>query len=411
MGTTTTPIWELRDIIVEEGATDIYKCYQCGKCASVCPWYQTDAVNFPTYKFPLAAQLGRIASSEDKEELSREVAEVYRCVGCEACVDQCPQDVNIPHILRAVRRILVDYGSYPDTLKPVVSKIHNVGNPLGEPREKRADWARDLAIPPFQADMEFLYFPGCFPAYDPRLRKVASSVAKILKEAAVSFGILGEKEWCCGEAIRRAGAEKVFQEAALANIKSFKEAGVKRIVVTSPHCFTAFKNEYPELGGDFEVLHTTQLFDQLLREGRLQLNNSITQQLNELGESNNSTNPRPNDPIRVVYHDPCTLGRQNGIYEEPREVLRSIPGLELVEIENFSRQFALCCGGGSGGLWLDWPKGERIADVRVQQALATGAAILAVACPYCLQMFEDSVKTMNLNLRVMDVSELLAAAL
>ncbi len=406
MGTTTTPIWELRDIIVEAGATDIYKCYQCGKCASVCPWYQTEAVNFPTYKFPLAAQLGRIASSENKEELSREVTEVYRCVGCEACVDQCPQDVNIPNILRAVRRILVDYGSYPDTLKPVVSKIHNVGNPLGEPRGKRADWAKDLAIPPFQPDMEFLYFPGCFPAYDPRLRKVAISVAKILRKAGVSFGILGEKEWCCGEAIRRAGAEKIFQEAAQSNITAFKNAGVEKIVVTSPHCYTTFKNEYPELGGDFEVLHTTQLFYQLIKEGSLKPN-----KLKELEGPNDSTTQRPNDPIKVVYHDPCTLGRQNGIYEEPRGILCSIPGLELMEIKNFSRQFAFCCGGGSGGLWLDWPKGERMADIRVQQALDTGAEVLAVACPYCLQMFEDSVKTMNLDLQVMDVSELLAEAL
>jgi len=412
MGIPITPIWELRDIIVEAGATDIYKCYQCGKCASVCPWYQTEAVNFSTYKFPLAAQLGRIASSEDKEALSREVEEVYRCVGCEACVEQCPQGVNIPNILRAVRRILVDYGSYPDTLKPVVSKIHNVGNPLGEPQEKRADWARDLAIPFFQSDMEFLYFPGCFPAYDPRLRKVASSVAKILKKADVSFGILGEKEWCCGEAIRRAGAEKIFQEAARANISAFKEAGVKKIAVTSPHCFTTFKNEYPELGGNFEVLHTTQLLDQLIKEGRLKLKKpNQLNKLNELREPNDSPTQQLNNSIKVVYHDPCTLGRQNGIYEEPRDVLRSIPGLELVEIENFSRQFALCCGGGSGGLWLDWPKGERMADARVQQALDTGAEILAVACPYCLQMFEDSVKTMNLDLQVMDVSELLAEAL
>ena len=409
METSTTPIWELRDIIIEAGATDIYKCYQCGKCASVCPWYQTEAVNFPTYKFPLAAQLGRIASSEGKEELAREVEEVYRCVGCEACVEQCPQGVNIPNTLRAVRRILVDYGSYPDTLKPVVSKIHNVGNPLGEPGEKRADWAKDLAIPLFQPDMEFLYFPGCFPAYDPRLRKVATSTAKVLKKAGVSFGILGEKEWCCGEAIRRAGAEKIFQEAAQSNIGAFKEAGVKRVVVTSPHCYTTFKNEYPLLGADFEVLHITQLFYQLIEEGKLKPNQ--LSQPPELGEPNDSKGQRAKDPIKVVYHDPCTLGRQNRIYEEPRGVLRSIPGLELLEIGDFSHQFALCCGGGSGGLWLDWPKGERMADIRVQQAIETGAKVLAVACPYCLQMFEDSVKTMNLGLKVMDIAELLAEAL
>nr|MQY79167.1 4Fe-4S dicluster domain-containing protein [Bacteroidota bacterium] len=150
---------EIRDALIEEGAEDIYKCIQCGKCASICPWFQVGTYDFPVFRFPVETALGIVASSEEKEELAEEVVKIYRCVGCEACVDQCPHGINIPNILRAARRILVDFGSYPETLKFIVLKIKNVGNPLGEPREKRADWAKDLNVPRFSADIEYLYFP------------------------------------------------------------------------------------------------------------------------------------------------------------------------------------------------------------------------------------------------------------
>jgi Fe-S oxidoreductase len=299
--------------------------------------------------------------------------------------------VSIPDIVRAMRRILVDYGSMPAELKPVISKIFNQGNPLGAEREKRSDWAKGLDVKAFEPSMEYLYFSCCIPAYDARGQGIARATAEILNRASVSYGILGSAESCCSEAIRRAGAEKVFQEVAKSNLDAFHKAGVRKILATSPHCYSTFKLDYPEIGGDFEVVHVTQLFAELLREGRL-------------------TPKKPLDK-RVVYHDPCTLGRQNSIYEEPREVLQSIPGLELVEFEPDNREFSVCCGGGSGGLWLDWPKGERLSDHRVEQAVETGAEILAVACPYCLSMFEDSVKTMGVELEVKDVSELLRDSL
>ena len=391
MPRTITLIPEIRDAIIETGGIDVYKCYQCGKCAGVCPWYQVEVIEFPIYRIPQAVKLGIITSSEDKDEIAAEVKEIFRCVGCDACTVECPHGVGMPDIMRAIRRILVEYGTLPNELKSVISKIYNVGNPLGEPREKRADWSDGLDVSSFAPHMEFLYFPCCIPAYDARAREVARATAKILKIANVSFGILGQQELCCCESIRKVGAEKVFQEVAKANITVFRDAGVKKVLTTSPHCYSTFKREYPEFGANFEVVHQTQLFAQLIEQGRLV----------------------PQKPLnkRVVYHDPCTLGRQNGIYDEPREVLKSIPGLELVEIENFSREYSLCCGGGSGGLWLDWPVDERMTNVRVKQAFDTGAEILAVACPYCLQMFEDSVKVMNLNLEVKDISELLLEAL
>ena len=382
---------EIREALLEMGAVDAYKCYQCGKCASVCPWFQVGTYEFLVFRFPLETVLGLIASSEEKEELAKEVDKIYRCVGCEACVEQCPLGVKIPDILRSARRILVDFGSYPETLKSVVQKIRNVGNPLGEPRENRGDWAKDLNVNAYSSDMELLYFPCCVPAYDARIQKVAKSTALILQKSGISFGILGDKESCCGEAIRRAGAENVFTETARSNIKVFEEAGVRQVLVSSPHCYVTFKNEYPDLGARFESLHTTQYLWQLIDAGRIR--------------------PDKEFKKKVVYHDPCTLGRQSGIYEEPRNILKSIPGLELLEVEEFSRNLSVCCGAGSGGLWIDWPVGERMADIRIKQLVDTGAEVIAVACPYCLQMFEETVKSMNLDIPVMDVTEILCEAL
>ena len=382
---------EIRDILVEEGALDIYKCYQCGKCTSICPWFQVGTYDFPVFRFSLETALGMVASSEDKEELAQEVDKIYHCVGCEACVDQCPHGINIPNILRAARRLLVDFGSYPDALKSIVQKINNVGNPIGEPREKRADWAKELNIQDFHSGMEFLYFPCCIPAYDSRLQKVANATVMILRKNRISFGILGVHENCCGEAIRRIGAEQIFKKVAKANITAFENAGVSKVLVTSPHCYTSFKNDYPEFGANFEVIHTTQYFSQLIEEGKI--------------------TPKGKFEKKVVYHDPCTLGRQSGIYEEPRTILKRIPGLTLLEVEDFNRNLSVCCGAGSGGLWMDWEKDERIGDVRIKQLIETGAEIIAVACPYCLQMFEETIKSMDIDIQVMDIAEILYESL
>jgi Fe-S oxidoreductase len=382
---------EIREALVEMGAIDAHKCYQCGKCASVCPWFQVATYEFLVFRYPLETVLGLIASSEDKEELAKEVDKIYRCVGCEACIDQCPLGVNIPNILRAARRILVDFGSYPEPLKSVVRKTRNVGNPLGEPREKRGGWAKDLGVQEYDQSMDLLYFPCCIPAYDARAQKIARATARILQMGKVTFGILGPREGCCGETIRRIGSESFFSELARTNIAEFDRVSARKILVASPHCYNTFKNEYPEFGSHFEVLHVTQFFSQLIETGRIV--------------------PKQEYARKVVYHDSCRLGRQNGIYEEPRNILKSIPRLELVEVEDFSHDLSLCCGAGSGGLFMDWPMGERMADIRIKQLLDTGADVIAVACPYCLNMFEETVKSMNLEIPVMDVTEILFASL
>jgi Fe-S oxidoreductase len=385
------PDRDVAEIILQAGGTDALKCYQCGMCMAVCPWYQVEGVDFPVYRIPLSVRLGVMIASEDAEEIEREVAEVYRCVGCEACLYRCPHGIDLPKVIRSIRRILVEYDSYPSDIKDSVSRIQSFGNPFGEPREKRSRFTRQMDVPVFEPSMEYLLFRCCVTAYDPVGNRTAEGLFRALQRAEISIGVLGDEESCCCESVRRAGAEDLFQKLAKENIAAFQSVGACKILTTSSHCYTTFVRDYAELDGDFECLHYTQLLAQLIEDERL--------------------TPRKALSKKVVYHDPCTLGRQNRIYEEPRDILRSISELELVEIPYFNRENSLCCGGGSGGVWVERPKGERISDVRVRQAVDSGAEIMAVACPYCYQMFEDSVRTMGVDLEIKDVAELLADSL
>ena len=251
---------------------------------------------------------------------------------------------------------------------------------------------KDLNVKTFTPGTDLLYFSCCVPAYDPGVRRVARAAVNILNKVGADFGILGSLENCCGESVRKAGDENLFQSLAQANISSFIENGVKRIIVTSPHCYHAFKNEYPELGGNFEVMHFSQYLAQLIEEGKLK----FTKELDK----------------RVAYHDPCYLGRHNGIYDEPRKVLQNIPGLELVEMPN-SHENSLCCGGGGGRIWMETKKGERFSDIRIEQAIEVGAGILAAACPYCILNFDDAMLTADKGdvLQIKDISELVQEAI
>jgi Fe-S oxidoreductase len=217
--------------------------------------------------------------------------------------------------------------------------------------------------------MEILYFPGCYLSYDPRLKKVARATANILNLAGVDFGILGSKENCCGESIRKTGNEELFKSLAKENIKTYIDNGVKKILVSSPHCYHTFKNEYPEFKVNFDVVHISQYLFELIQSGRLELNKEYEK--------------------KVTYHDPCYLGRYNNTYDEPREVLKKIPGLDLIEMAD-SREDSLCCGGGGGRIWMETPKGERFSDLRLEQASEVGAEVLVTSCPYCITNFEDS---------------------
>lgn len=377
------PFQEAVDIIKEEGGEIAKLCYQCGLCTGTCPWNLVRS--FPVRKAMHQAQLG-LPDFEDED--------MWLCVTCNACVKRCPRGVEIIDVWRSFRRAITELGigGIPDSLRITAKNISGVGNPQGEERETRNDWARDLDIKTFTQGTEVLYVPCCYNSYDPQLTKVARATAELLKKAGVDFGIPGTELSCCGESVRKAGNESLFQSLAKSNIGLFDGAGVTRIVAASPHCFHTYSKEYPELEGKYEVLHTTQYLAELIREGRLQ-------PAKELGKT-------------VTYHDSCYLGRHNEVYDAPREVLQSIPGLELVEMANF-RENSLCCGGGGGRIWEETRKGERFSDIRIDQALAAGASILAAACPYCMANFMDSIGTMNKEdqIEVKEVSELVLEAL
>jgi Fe-S oxidoreductase len=358
---TVAPSREIIDEIKAAGG-EVYKfCYQCGKCDVVCPWNKVR--KFSIRRIIREASFG--LTEVESEDL-------WRCTTCGTCPQQCPRGVKQITLGVSLRRIASEYDVFPGSarsLRGVRESLRSEGNSLNQERRKRADWAKDLPVKPYTEGMEVLYFVGCYLSYDPRLRKVAAATANILNRAGVNFGILGEKENCCGESIRKTGGESIFKTLARENIKTFVEHGVKKIIVSSPHCYHTFKNEYPEFMVHFEVVHIAQFLAELIRDGRLEIKKPYEK--------------------KVTFHDPCYLGRHNGIYDEPREILKAIPGLELVEMAN-SRQDSLCCGGGGGRVWMDTPKGERFSDLRLDQANEVEAEVLATSCPYCITMFEDS---------------------
>ena len=375
---------EIIDVIKASGGDAFKRCFQCGLCDVVCPWNRVRTFSMRKLVREAAFGLTDIESEE-----------MWLCTTCGKCPQQCPRDVKQIESGIALRRIATEYGVFPTAVKPIRTISGNLvgeGNPFGEERAKRANWAEGLSVKTFTEGMDILYFPGCYPSYDARLKKVARATANILNRAGVDFGILGAKENCCGESIRKTGDEDVFKLLVKENIKTFIDNGVKKILVSSPHCYHTFKNEYPEFMVKFEVIHISQYLFELINEGRLELTK-------EYGK-------------KVTWHDPCYLGRHNGIYDEPREVLKKIPGLELNEMPE-SREDSLCCGGGGGRIWMETPKGERFSDLRVEQAVGIGAEVLVTSCPYCITNFEESRLTLEDQkdsevLEIKDITEIIA---
>jgi Fe-S oxidoreductase len=372
---------EIVDVIKTKGGEAFKRCYQCGLCDAVCPWNRVR--NFSMRLLIREATFGMTNIEND---------EIWRCTTCGLCPQQCPRDVKQIESGVALRRIATEYGVFATTARPVrgvSSSLAAEGNPLSEKREKRADWADGLSVNAFAEGMEILYFPCCYLCYDPRLKKVARATATILKKAGVDFGILGTLENCCGESIRKTGDEELFRRLAKENIKTFIDHGVKKILVSSPHCYHTFKNEYPEFRVNFEVVHISQYVAELIEKGRLTLAKAYSR--------------------KVAYHDPCYLGRHNQIYDAPRTVLEKIAGLELAELPD-SRAASLCCGGGGGRIWMETHKGERFSDIRIGQAAGAGAAVLATSCPYCISHFEESRLTLadKDSLEARDITEIIA---
>jgi Fe-S oxidoreductase len=377
---TVAPFKEIVDEIKQAGGEVFKLCYQCGKCDVVCPWNRVR--NFSMRKIIREATFG-LTEIEGED--------IWRCTTCGNCPSNCPRGVKQIDLGVSIRRLASEYGVFPSSVRAVRTargSLTTDGNPLSEDREKRADWAKGLDVKPFSEGMDVLYFVGCYYSYDPRMKKVAVATANLLNKAGVDFGILGTKENCCGESIRKTGGEDVFKTLAKENIKTFIDHGVKKIVVASPHCYHTFKNEYPEFMVNFEVVHLTQFLLELLEEGRLELSGEYAK--------------------KVAYHDPCYLGRHNGIYQQPRKLLKKIAGLELLELPD-NRQDSLCCGGGGGRVWMETPKAERFSDLRLKQAQEVGAEVLVTTCPYCITNFEESRLNLEVeqSLEIRDITEVL----
>lgn len=377
------PLEEAIDMIRDAGGDAFKLCFQCGLCTASCPW--NTVRTFMPHRMICESRYGLV-------DLENEWW--WMCTTCNQCVSRCPRGVAITDVLGSVRKILLDfeYRMAPASLRSAMGSLTGEGNPWGGKQQNRSDWTKDTDIRTFGDTDDALYFSCCTPAYDIRLGNVARATGRILQRAGIRFGTLGNLESCCGESVKKVGNGEVFESLAKSNMEAFKQAKVKEIIATSPHCYTTFKNDYPEMGGVFEVSHVTQVLDRLISRGKIEFTKAVNK--------------------KVVYHDPCYLGRHNGIYDEPRNVLQSIPGLELANELN-ARENTLCCGGGGGRIWMETVKGERFSDILVAQAAEQGADILATACPYCILNFKDSVATAELDgdLEIMDVSELVDMAL
>ncbi len=356
-------------------------CFQCGVCTATCPWGLVRDETVSIRKMVRQAQLGLDGAGE----------ELWLCTTCGACGARCPREVPIAKVIQGLRSLAWEDRRLPEGLPTLLWSVYWDGNPWARPPSERNLWAKDLNIKEFSPDDEILYYVGCTPSYDRRVQKVAKALIGLLDAAGVRYGTLGEKEPCCGDAVRSLGNKPYLMEMIGEASKVFEEAGVKKLVATSPHCYDMFKNEYPNLSGDFEPLHYTQYLAQLIEEGRLKLDGEVK--------------------ARVTFQDPCYLGRRNKEYDAPRKILQSIPGIELVEMEN-SCEDALCCGGGGGRMFMETEAKERFSNLRIEEVKQTGADILVTACPHCMSCLEDSAKFCGAeDLRVLDVAEVAYMAL
>jgi len=333
-------------------------------------------------------------NEERLEELSQR-PEIWDCTTCYTCAARCPKGLEPMEVLIGLRSIQIEEGRVQPTVRDALESIFKDGNPWGSPRAKRLDWIKDLEVkilePEAEETTDVLLFICCTDAYDPRVMKVAQSLVKVLQAAGVDFGLIGEEESCCGSEVRRLGEEGLFEMCDEENVELLNSFNVNRIVAISPHCYNTLKKEYHGLR--HPVLHYTELVAQLLEDGKLQLKGEL--------------------PKVVTYHDPCFLGKQNDIYDEPRYIITRIPGVEFREFDR-CRERSLCCEGGGGKMWVESEsKEERLAEIRVTDAKELGAEIIAVACPFCLLTLEDATKVKGIEeeMRVADILELLAEAL
>ncbi len=371
---------------------------------------------------PLGTRAGEMVRKDKEPEplvggaISEEA--LWACTTCSACMEICPVSIeHVPKIVDMRRHLVMEESEFPPEVTSLFNNIERNGNPWEISNDKRAEWAAGLDIPLMseKPDADVLYWVGCMGSFDQRNKRVATAVAKILKAANVNFAILGPEESCTGDPARRIGNEYLWQMQAQQNIETLDSYGFNRtknaenghnghqngaaapkhrtIITACPHCFNTIANEYPQLGGDYEVVHHTVFIDKLLADEKLKL-------------------PEGFDQRKLTYHDPCYIGRYNGVYDEPRRVLTVLNSNGVTEMGR-NRNKSFCCGGGGGRAWMEEKIGKRVNQTRMKEALDTGAEVLAAACPFCITMFEDGIKGVEAEERfkVMDMAEILAEAL
>jgi Fe-S oxidoreductase len=393
---------------------DFYTCTECGRCSDNCPAFLTGKLLSPKQftldlRNHLYSREGEIEAGGVSAEPAKKLKPVdlvpeiihpdvlWACTSCRACEEQCPVNITyVDKIVQMRRNLVVIKGEFPQELAKPFEGMESNGNPWNLARVDRTNWADGLGLKMFseKPDAEVLFWVGCAASYDDRAKKIARATAQLLLSAGVDFAILGEEETCTGDPARRAGNEYLFAMLAETNAATLNgyqaQGGIKKILTTCPHCFNTLANEYPDFGAKFEVIHHTDYMLGLVAEKKLV----------------------PKQPVkgRVAYHDSCYLGRYNDIYESPRQILQAIPGVELVEVENWNKKKGLCCGAGGAQMFMEEQNKDRVNVKRSLQLIDTGAKTVASACPFCMTMLKDGVKAHNKEDEIenLDVVELLA---
>jgi Fe-S oxidoreductase len=385
---------------------DLYACTECGRCQSVCPAWNTGKPLSPKLlvmdlRDHLLAEGPRLleagAETAAATPLVPDVVDdevIWACTTCGACMQECPVDIeHVDTIVDLRRNLVMAESRFPQEAGALLRNLEGAGNPWGVPQATRAEWADGLGVRVIaegERAPELLYWVGCAGSFDDRARQISRAVVQVLRRAGVSFAVLGPRERCTGDPARRMGSEYLFQTLAEQNVETLDAVGATTVLASCPHCFNTLRNEYPDYGGNYEVIHHSQLISRLIDQGRIR--------------------PTTRIPAAIAYHDPCYLGRHNDVYREPRRALAALPGVEVVEMPRHAER-GFCCGAGGARMWMEERIGKRINEERMDEAASTGADTVGVACPYCLIMLDDGARARGGDQRVLDLAQIVAGSL